>query len=93
MVNVFLVRPTGNFPGQTEILKRQSRFPDWEVPNGNSFTIYKFLEFVLVSCCNWNQEPIQSIAAQQSGNFRQMVNDTYRSYRTKIPNQNLRNFF
>ena len=32
-------------PGQTEILKRQSRFPDWDVPNGNSFTIYKFLEF------------------------------------------------
>ena len=36
---------------------------------------------------------IQSSAARQSGNFRQMVNDTYRSYRTKIPNQNFRNFF
>ena len=49
MVNVFLVRPTGKFPGQTEILKRQSRFPDWVIPNGNLFTIYKFLEFRLVS--------------------------------------------
>ena len=27
-------------PGQTEILKRWSRFPDWDVPNRNSFTIY-----------------------------------------------------
>ena len=36
---------------------------------------------------------IQSCAVRQSGNFRQMVNDTYRSYRTKIPNQNFRNFF
>ena len=34
----------------------------------------------------------QSIAARQSGNFRQMVNDTYRSYRTKILNENIRNF-
>ena len=45
MVSVFLVRPNGKFPGQTKILKWQSRFPDWDVPNGNSFTIYKFLEF------------------------------------------------
>ena len=36
---------------------------------------------------------IQSSAARQSGNFRQMVNDTYRSYRPKIPNQNFRNIF
>ena len=28
---------------------------------------------------------IQSSAARQSGNFRQVVNDTYRSYRPKIP--------
>ena len=42
---LFLVCPTGKFPGQTEILKRLSRFPKWNVPNGNSFTIYKFLEF------------------------------------------------
>ena len=28
-----------------KILKRKSRFPDRDVPNGNSFTIYKFLEF------------------------------------------------
>ena len=41
----FLIRPTGKFLGQTEILKNLSRFPDWDVPNGNSFTIYKFLEF------------------------------------------------
>ena len=36
---------------------------------------------------------IQSSAALQSGNFRQMVNDTYRSYGPKFPNQNFRNFF
>ena len=30
MVNVFVVRPTGKFLGQTEILKRLSRFPGWE---------------------------------------------------------------
>ena len=36
---------------------------------------------------------IQSSAARQSGNFRQMVSDTYFFYRTKIPNQNFRNFF
>ena len=36
---------------------------------------------------------IQSSAVRQSGNFRQMVNDTYRSYGPKIPNQNFRNFF
>ena len=41
----FLVRPTGKFLGQTEILKRWSRCPRWDVPKGNSFTIYKFLEF------------------------------------------------
>ena len=52
MVNVFMVRTIGKFPGQTEILKRQSRFPSWDVPNGNSFTIYKFLEFRPTSCGN-----------------------------------------
>ena len=31
MVNVFLDRPTGKFPGQTEVLKKLSRFPDWDV--------------------------------------------------------------
>ena len=31
--------------------------------------------------------------SRKCGNFRQMVNDMYRSYRTKIPNQNFRNFF
>ena len=36
---------------------------------------------------------IQSSAARQSGKFRQKVNDTHRSYRTKIPNQNFRIFF
>ena len=45
MVNVFLIRLIGKFPGQTEILKGKSRLPGWDVPNGNSFTIYKFLEF------------------------------------------------
>ena len=33
-----------------------------------------------------------SSAARQSGNFRQMVNDTLRSCRPKIPNQTFRNF-
>ena len=36
---------------------------------------------------------IQSSAVRQSGNFRQMVNNTYRSYGPKIPHQNFRNFF
>ena len=48
MVNVFVVRPTGKFPGQKEILKRPEKvvpFSHWDIPNGNSFTIYKFLEF------------------------------------------------
>ena len=40
MVNVFLVRPTGKFPGQTEIPKSYSSFPGSDVPNGSSFTIY-----------------------------------------------------
>ena len=40
-----------------------------------------------------NAPRVQSSAVRQSGNFRQMVNDTYRSYRPKIPNQNFRNFF
>ena len=34
-----------------------------------------------------------SCAAQQSGNCRQMVNDPYRVYRTKIPNWNFRSLF
>ena len=37
--------PRGKFPGQTKILKRLSRFPGWNVPHENSFTIYNFLEF------------------------------------------------
>ena len=36
---------------------------------------------------------IQSSAVRQSGNFRQMVNNTYRSYGPKIPDQYFRNFF
>ena len=36
---------------------------------------------------------IQCSAARQSGNFRQMVKETYRSYRRKISNQNFRKFF
>ena len=40
-----------------------------------------------------NPAGIQSSAVRQSGNFRQMVNDTYRSYGPNIPNQNFRNFF
>ena len=69
----------------------------WKIPgtNGNSEKVvpfsrlgrskWKFLSHVVTR--------IQSSAARQSGNFRQMVNDTYRSCRPKIPNQNFRSFF
>ena len=33
------------FVNRKQPLKRLSRFPDWDVPNGNWFTIYHFLEF------------------------------------------------
>ena len=36
---------------------------------------------------------IQSSAERQSENVREMVNGTYLSYRTKIPNRNFRNFY
>ena len=32
-------------PGTNGNSEKVVRFPGWDVPNGNSFTIYKFLEF------------------------------------------------
>ena len=53
--------------------EKQGTQPQQQMKSGNLFTIYKFLEFLLVS---W----VQSSAARQSGHFKQMVKDTYRSY-------------
>ena len=72
----------------------------WKIPgkNGNSKKVvpfsrlgrseWKFVYHLQVSWVwYWFHfvTKIQSSAARQSGNFRQMVNDTYRSYRPKIP--------
>ena len=80
----------------------------WKIPgtNGNSEKVvpfsrlgrseWKFVYYLQVSCVSYQFHAvtrIQSSAARLSGNFRQMVNDKYRSYRPKIPNQNFRNFF
>ena len=80
----------------------------WKIPgtNGNSEKVvpfsrsgcseWKFVYHLQVSWVSYHFHVvtrIQSSAARQSGNFRQMVNDTYRSYRPKILNQNFRNFF
>ena len=80
----------------------------WKIPgtNGNSEKVVPFYrmgrsewKFVYHLQVSWvsNQfhvvTRIQSSAVQQYGNFRQMVNDTYHSYRPKIPNQNFRSFF
>ena len=43
MGNVSSVRPSGKFLEKNENLKRQARFPGWNVPNGNSRSIYTFL--------------------------------------------------
>ena len=34
MENDSLVRPNGKFPEKVELLRRYSRFPGWNVPNG-----------------------------------------------------------
>ena len=80
----------------------------WKIPgtNGNPEKVVPFSrlgrsewEFVYHLQVSWVSyhfhvvTRIQSSAARQSGNFRQMVNDTFRSFRPKIPNQNFRNFF
>ena len=88
--------------------KRFFGSPHWEIPgtNGNSEKVVPFSrlgrsqwKFVYHLQVSWVSHQfhvvtsIQSRAARQSGNFRQMRKDTYRSYRWKIPNQNFRNFF
>ena len=84
MVNVFCGSSHWKIPGIKGNSEKVVQFSHWDIPNGNSFTIYKFLEFRTSHVVT----RIQSSAARQSGNFRlQMVNDTYRSYRPKIPNQ------
>ena len=80
----------------------------WKIlgTNGNSEQVvpfsrlgrseWKFVYYLQVSRVSYKFHVvfrIQSGAARQSGNFRQMVNDWYRSYRTKFPNQTFRNFF
>ena len=73
----------------------------WKIPgtNGNSEKVvlfsrwehseWKFVYYLQVSWV-WCWFHVvtripESSAVRQSGNFRQMVNDTYRSYRPKIP--------
>ena len=90
MVNVFLVRSHLKIPetnGSSEKVVPFSRLERSE---------RKFVYHLQVSWVSYEFHVvtgIQSSAARQSGKFRQMVNDTYRSYRQKIPNQNFRNFF
>ena len=45
MDNDPLVRPTGKFPEKVELLKRYSRFPGWNVPNGFLCSITTILVF------------------------------------------------
>ena len=45
MENDSLVRPTGKFPEKGELLKRYSRFPGWNVPNGFLCSITTILVF------------------------------------------------
>ena len=81
---------TGKFPGQTEILEKVVPFSRL----GRSE--WKFVYHLQVSWVSyWFHvvTRIQSSAVRQSGNFRQKVNNTYRSYGPKIPDQNFRNFF
>ena len=73
-------------PGTNRNSEKVVPFSDSDVPNGNSFAIYKFLEFRTSFTDVVTR--IQSSASRKPGNFRQMVNDAYRSYRPKIPNQN-----
>ena len=88
--------------------KRLFGLSHWKIPgtNGNSEKVvpsfrlgcseWKFVDHLQVSLVAYQFHVvtrIQSSAARQSRNFRQMVNDTCRSNRPKIPNQNFRNFF
>ena len=52
-----------------------------------------YLRLLITTWSDHVETRIQSGTPRQSGNFRQMVNHTYRSYRTKIPNGIFRNFF
>ena len=45
MENDSLVRPNGKFPEKVELLKRYSRFPGWNVPNGFLCSITTILVF------------------------------------------------
>ena len=45
MENDSLVHPNGKFPEKVELLKRYSRFPGWNVPNGFLCSITTILEF------------------------------------------------
>ena len=59
-------------------------FPKWKAPQFSRYLERSEWIHVVTR--------IQSSAARQYGNFRQMVNTTYRPYRTKIPNRNFQNF-
>ena len=67
---------------------RSSRGGVWAQPQLTDAS--SFLSFVPVSSCSIIHS---TSAARQSRNFRQMVNDTNRFYRTKIPYQTFRNVF
>ena len=49
MENVFSVRPTGKFPEKVDLLKRQSRFPGWNVPMEICVPFTEFLVFITSS--------------------------------------------
>ena len=59
-------------------------FPKWKAPQFSRYLERSEWIHVVTR--------IQSSAARKYGNFRQMVNITYRPYRTKIPNRNFQNF-
>ena len=93
------------FGAKIEILFRSFH---WKIPwtNGNSEKVvpfsrlgrseWKFVYHLQVSWVSYWFHVVtqnQSSAVRKSGNFGQMVNNTYRSHGPKISDQNFRNFF
>ena len=77
MVKVFLVRPTGKFPGQTQILNRKSRFAGWDVP----LPVTSYLSFVLQSTLalrtpRYYGQPANADKSQPSGETHKEMTET-----------------
>lgn len=76
----FSVKLTGTLPGETELLKRESRFPN-TVPNGNSSSIYRFASFA----ARFQSFRLSRLHASTNGGFFGETSNGTHSSRMKFP--------